>query len=153
MRLFLFIALLLFVACKGGSSGENSLANLDEAPEAAMEEFLCLDSIEAFGVTDFAVADSVLWLLSQRPGSEDLLACYDLNDDSYTSIIKRGRGPGEMITATALDDNGHIVVADCNTNMMVSVVEDAVSQQQLPSGGLTTCITDGDRIIAYGIYQ
>ena len=152
MRLFLFIALLLFVACKGGSTGENPLANLDNAPEAAMEEFLCLDSIEAFGVTDFAVADSVLWLLSQRPGSEDLLVRYGLNDDSYTSIIKRGRGPGEMITTTNLDNNGHIVVADCNTNMMVSVVQDVVSQQQLPSGRLTTCITDGDRVISTGIY-
>ena len=68
--------------CRGGFAGKNPLANLDKAPEAAMEEFLCLDSIEAFGVTDFAVADSVLWLLSQRPGSEDLLVRYGLNDDS-----------------------------------------------------------------------
>ena len=87
MKSSLFIILLCFVACRGGSSGENPLANLDKAPEAAMEEFLCLDSIEAFGVTDFAVTDSILWLLSQRPGSEDLLVRYGLNDDSYTSII------------------------------------------------------------------
>lgn len=152
MKSSLLIILLFFVACNGGPTGENPLANLDNAPEAAMEEFLCLDSIEAFGVTDFAVADSVLWLLSQRPGSEDLLVRYGLNDDSYTRVIKRGRGPGEMITTTNLDNSGHIVIADCNTNMMVTVVQDVVSHRKLPTGGLVTCITDGDRVISTGIY-
>lgn len=65
--LFLFIPLLLFVACRGNSGRENPLADLDKSPEAIMEEFLCLDSIEAFGVNDFAVTDSVLWFLFSGP--------------------------------------------------------------------------------------
>ena len=56
-----------FVACRGGSADENPLENLGKSPEAAMEEFLCLDSIEAFGVTDFAVADGFLGNPCDRP--------------------------------------------------------------------------------------
>lgn len=152
MRPFLFIPLLLFVACRGNSGRENPLADLDKSPEAVMEEFLCLDSIEAFGVNDFAVTDSVLWFLFQRPGSEDVLAQYRLGDNSCKSVIKRGRGPGEMITTTSLDANGHIVIADCNTNAMASVVRNDATFRQLPSGGLVSCITDGNRVISTGLY-
>lgn len=152
MKPALFIVLLFFVACKGGAPGENPLADLDNSPEAAMEEFLCLDSIEAFGVTDFAVSDSLLWLLFQRPGSEDVLGRYDLSDKSYTSVIKRGRGPGEMITTTSLDDSGDITVADCNTNKMATMAGDAVSLRQLPAGGVVTCVVRGESAISTGVY-
>lgn len=67
MKPSLFIPLLLFVACKGNSGRENPLADLDKSSEAVMEEFLCLDSIDAFGVNDFAVTDSVLWFLFSGP--------------------------------------------------------------------------------------
>ena len=91
MKPSLFIPLLLFVACKGNSGRENPLADLDKSSEAVMEEFLCLDSIDAFGVNDFAVTDSVLWFLFQRPGSEDVLAQYRLGDNSCKSVIKLSR--------------------------------------------------------------
>lgn len=152
MRLALFIVLLCLVACKGGSADKNPLANLDNSPEVVMEEFLCLDSIDAFGVTDFAVTDSVLWFLFQRPGSDDVLGRYGMSDKSYKSMLKRGRGPREMITTTPIDANGHVVVADCNMNAMASIIQDSVVIQQLPSGGLVSCITDGSRVISTGLY-
>lgn len=153
MKPALLIVLLFFAACTGGSPGDNQLSNLDKSPEAAMEEFLSLDSVEMFGVTDFAVNDSLLWLLFQRPGSEDVLGRYGLKDNSYTTIIKRGRGPGEMITTTSLDDHGGISVADCNTNKMATVIRGTVSLRKLPSGRMASCIVRGDTVISTGVYH
>lgn len=150
--IFILYVLSHFVACTGCAKKTDMLADLEEAPLANMEEFLCLDSIGAFGVTDFAVKDSLLWLLLQRPASEDVLACCSLADHALKSVIKRGRGPGEMITVTSLDACGAIVAADCNANVMATVEGDAVAFRQLPAGRLVTCITDGRRVISTGAY-
>lgn len=78
MKPSLFIPLLLFVACKGNSGRENPLADLDKSSEAVMEEFLCLDSIDAFGVNDFAVTDSYEEKTSSR-GSRHAAGCRRCN--------------------------------------------------------------------------
>lgn len=153
MRYPLFIVLLCLVGCRGGSSGENPLEHLDESPEAVVTEVVCLDSIGAFGVTDFSVKESSLWLLFQRAASDEVLTRYDMDDKTFKSLIKRGRGPGEMITTTPLDDNAGIAVADCNTNMLATVVGDSVSFRQLPVGRLASSIVSGDRAISTGLYR
>lgn len=117
-----------------------------------MQEVVCLDSIGAFGVTDFVVDGNDLWLLFQRHGSEDVLTRYGIDDKSYTSFIKRGRGPGEMITVTPLDGTRGIQLADCNANVKMTVLRDTVSSCRLPAGGLVSCIADGDRVISTGNY-
>lgn len=152
MRPLLAIVLLCLVACGDASSGKSPLACFDEIGEASLQQVVCLDSIGAFSVTDFVVDGDVLWLLFQRPGSEDVLTRYGIGDNSYECLIKRGRGPGEMITVTPLDGNRGIHLAECNANVLMTVLRDSVSGRRLPSGGLVSCITDGERVISTGNY-
>lgn len=152
MRGLLYTALLFCVACAGSPSGKSPLACFDGIGEARLEKVVCLDSVGAFSATDFAVEGDVLWLLFQRPGSEDVLTRYNFDDKSYKCLIKRGRGPGEMIMTTPLDCTPGICIADCNTNIEATVARDTVSFRRLPSGGLVSRIGDGDRVISTGNY-
>ena len=117
-----------------------------------MVEVVDLDSIGLYGVTDFARKGSDLWLLFQYPGSEDVLARYDLISGTCVGVIKRGRGPRELITVTPLDDNGAIAVADCNLNRVAIADRDTVCFRQLPSGGLVSCLVRGRKVVSTGLY-
>lgn len=152
MKVWWSILLVCLVACGSGSSERNPLADLDRAMAAPMVEVVDLDSIGVYGVTDFAWKGSDLWLLFQYPGSKDVLARYDLTSGSCVGVIKRGRGPRELITATPLDDNGAIAVADCNLNRVAIADRDTVCFRQLPAGGLVSCLVRGRKVVSTGLY-
>lgn len=112
--------------------GRNPLAAFDEIIEKKGEFFLDLDSAKLYSIGNFYVTDSLV--VTQNPKTDYTISAYNMNTGSKKDFLRRGRGPGELISLFSMSKSGsNLTAIDGNNKKMadIRVMGDSVAYDLL----------------------
>ncbi len=152
MRTYIYMLSILYIV--GCSNSPQYLFNENKPTETiSLIDYLCLDSIGLYGVGDFCIDNNNLLVRFKHPSSRDVLGMYNIDNNSYKSLVKRGRGPYEMLNCSSIFKyNRGYAIIDCNMPNIAVVNGDSVIYKKLTDKGASSCISNGEYLISTGVY-